>query len=178
MSTLFVDTINEKTSGNGIYIPGHVLQVKSATKTDKQSFTSSTAADVTGLSVSITPSSTSSKILVMVNISHSGTVNVYGAAFIKRGSTDIALSTAGSGNQINSTVALSTINQDSSQYKLHEASAIFLDSPATTSATTYKVQVAMTYSTGTVTINSPYRTDNYSYILNGVSTITVMEIGG
>ena len=27
MSTLFVDTINEKTSGNGIEIPGHVIQV-------------------------------------------------------------------------------------------------------------------------------------------------------
>ena len=28
MSTLFVDTINEKTTNNGVYIPGHVLQVK------------------------------------------------------------------------------------------------------------------------------------------------------
>ena len=36
MSTLFVDTINEKTSGNGIIIPGHVVAIHNALKTDTQ----------------------------------------------------------------------------------------------------------------------------------------------
>ena len=50
MSTLFVDTINEKTSGNGIKIPGHVVQVVSTTNTDTQTITHSTSSTLTGLS--------------------------------------------------------------------------------------------------------------------------------
>ncbi len=73
MSTLYVDTINEKTSGNGVQIAdlvpaaGSVLQVVHNTQTGTSpSSTTLTYVD-TGLSVSITPSSTSSKILVFAN---------------------------------------------------------------------------------------------------------------
>ena len=67
MSTLFVDTINEKTSGNGIAIPGHVVQVVSTSKlTDLVQPSSFT--DVTGLlSVTITPKFSNSKILITVS---------------------------------------------------------------------------------------------------------------
>ena len=65
MSTLFVDTINEKTSGNGIYIPGHVVQFKkTAYITSTQNTVSTSWADITGASLSITPKSTSSIILI------------------------------------------------------------------------------------------------------------------
>jgi len=64
MSVLKVDTINEKTSGNGVYIAGHVIQVVqssiNSTSTTSTSYTS------TGLSAAITPKSASSKILVSV----------------------------------------------------------------------------------------------------------------
>ena len=49
MSTLFVDTINEKTSGNGVEIPGHVIQVVQGIKTGYVNTTSSSYVDV-GLS--------------------------------------------------------------------------------------------------------------------------------
>ena len=64
MSTLFVDTINEKTSGNGIYIPGHVVQVKHAIYGTQTDISSGGYID-SGVTATITPHSTSFKILVI-----------------------------------------------------------------------------------------------------------------
>ena len=66
MSTLFVDTINEKTSGNGVAIPGHVVQVVENTKVGSFS-TSSNSFVANGLSVTITPKFSTSKIVLFVN---------------------------------------------------------------------------------------------------------------
>jgi len=165
MSTLYVDTINEKTSGNGIYIPGHVLQVKQTAKTDTFDTSSTSYVDVTDMSISITPSSTSSKIMVDVHI---GMVDASDAAMIVykivRGSTDIAISDSGNGTQ--SSMA-HTISSD----RGNSLSMRFLDSPATTSATTYKLQMA-NLTGNTAQFNR--RDSNGS----AISTITVTEIGG
>jgi hypothetical protein len=156
---------------------GSVLQVVSATKTDKQSTTSATPSDITGLSVSITPTSTSSKILVMTSINYGGDTNFYGAFFVKRNSTDIVLSTVGTGNQVNSTFGVGGDSSDGA-YKLNGTAHSYLDSPATTSAVTYKVQFASTHSSISLAVNGTGNTDNNSYIIGGTSTITVMEIAG
>lgn len=159
---------------------GCVLQVKSATKTDKQSTTSATPSDVTGLSVSITPTSTSSKILVITNINFGGALNVYGAFDILRGSSKITESTYPTGNQIAATIAVGGDNNNF-DYKMMTASHTFLDSPATTASTTYKVQFSSTNTAAgpvAFTINAPNQTDNANYIVGGTSTITVMEIAG
>ena len=56
MSTLYVDTINEKTSGNGVQIPGHVVQVQyRAVANTGFSTTSSSMVDLTNWYVDITP---------------------------------------------------------------------------------------------------------------------------
>ena len=65
MSTLFVDTVNEKTSGNGVAIPGHVVQVQNATLAGGGEATTSTSYVDQGLTVSITPKYANSKIIVM-----------------------------------------------------------------------------------------------------------------
>jgi len=156
---------------------GCVLQVKSATKTDKQSTTSATPSDITGLSVSITPTSTSSKILVLTNINFGGDLNVYGAFDILRGSSKITESTYPTGNQIAATIAVGG-DDNNFNYKMMTASHNFLDSPATASAVTYKVQFSSTVNSTELTINAPHETDNAAYILGGTSTITVMEIAG
>ena len=53
----------------------------------------------------------------------------------------------------------------------------FLDSPNTTSATTYKLQAYSPYSSAyTIGINSGVALDNYTYMNNCVSTITAMEV--
>ena len=67
MSTLYVDTITEKTAGNGVQIPGHVIGFAHSSHNSQQTFTSSTFAS-TGLSVSYTAKSATSLICVEYHI--------------------------------------------------------------------------------------------------------------
>ena len=67
MSKIFVDDIVEKTSGNGVQIPGHVVQIVQG-EYSTQILSSSSTYTATGVAATITPSSTSSKILVCVQI--------------------------------------------------------------------------------------------------------------
>jgi hypothetical protein len=151
---------------------GSVLQVVSTIKTNTFTTSSASLVDVTGLSVSITPTSASSKILVLVNVrgtSSNGTAHAGDAGIVLvRNSTNIAVSTGGSfynwmgqlsGRNIGSTAVQAS------------ASVAFLDSPATTSSITYKIQ-GLTAG-GTLFINRDEDGGNGS-----VSTITVMEIQG
>lgn len=152
---------------------GTVLQVKTAQKTDKSNFTSTTYEDVTGLSVSITPSSTSNKIWVMVNICYgiaSGQRSFFTAL---RGTTSLVNHSDSLGNRQTGFVG-GTVD---STNDLHNASFMTLDSPATTSATTYKVQTKTTG--GTQYVNATYNDgDSALNTIRGVSSITVMEIAG
>jgi hypothetical protein len=139
---------------------GKLGQVVSATTSTETSTTSTTYGDVTNLNVTITPSSASSKVLVQVSapclayIGGAGTAVV--AVQILRGATSIADFGRVSGGY--------TTGESSS---LDVAGLTFLDSPATTSATTYKLQVK-TAASGTAYIN---RTGEQN-----LSTITVSEI--
>ena len=83
---------------------GKILQVVQSTKTNTQSIQSQTFTDVTGLSATITPSSTSSKILVTFNISIG--CNNYGMINLLRGSTNIF---GADGNRIQCTIAVTGI---------------------------------------------------------------------
>ena len=76
MSTLFVDTINEKTSGNGVAIPGHPVQVTALQDTTESASTSSTYAECsTAYRPAITPKSSSSKVLASFEINIWGDVD-------------------------------------------------------------------------------------------------------
>ena len=152
---------------------GAVLQVVSTTKTNKFTTTSSSAVDITGLSVTITPTSASSKILIMTDINYSGDANLYGAFFVVRNSTNVVVGTYPTGNQ---TAATFGGGVPSDTYKNYSGSHTYLDSPNTTSATTYKVQILSPYNSLTLTVNAPYATNDNAYIIGGTSTITVMEI--
>ena len=68
MSTLFVDTINEKTSGNGVQIPGHVIQVVNHSYTTNTSTTGGYV-DAGSSSFTITPTSATNKILIIADTS-------------------------------------------------------------------------------------------------------------
>ena len=78
MSTLKVDTITEKTSGNGVQIAGHVIQVVSTTSTTSTTMTAINTWTNIEPTVTITPTSTSSKIL----ISHSSSIMMYNLSLI------------------------------------------------------------------------------------------------
>jgi hypothetical protein len=164
---------------NKLALPtGNVLQVVSATKTDTQVSSTSTFVDITGLSLSITPSSSSNKIFLVCNINIDGTSRYFGLKFV-RGSTDIGIGDA-DGSRTRLTVS-SMRNQSATNdnYVMHNSSASFLDSPNTTSATTYKIQAGKHYDTASsLYINRPEIDDNSSYVTRGISTLTAYEIKG
>ena len=151
---------------------GKVLQVVSTTKSDSFTSTSTSFADVTGLSVSITPSNASSKVLVLYNVSGSQAVAAQIArSRLMRDSTEINIgdtaSTRARGTSDPFSVAPQIIGTT--------IAGSYLDSPATTSATTYKFQVAT--SGGTVYVNRSEDDSDSTIRSRTVSTITVMEIG-
>jgi hypothetical protein len=160
-----------KTSGIGVDLarPG-ILQVKSTIKTNTFSLSSATFTDVTGLNVSITPSSASNKVLVMLDMRMNGTSAVANAFYrILQGSTVIYQGdTAGSrsrgvGNALGGNEAMLS------------CTAIFLDSPATTSSVTYKVQIYSNTAAAIYVNRGALDTDNAGQ-LRGASSITVMEV--
>jgi hypothetical protein len=147
-----------------------VLQVVSAIKTDTFSTaTTGSWVDVTGLSVSITPSNTTSKILVFYNISGMNNTN-QGWYSLFRGSTQISVGDA-SGSRLQ---ASGGNFYDGNASALKQFGSTFLDSPATTSATTYKLAVRSQSATTYVNRSSFY--DNTTDHATAVSAITVMEI--
>ena len=171
-------TLDLKSQGNVTMPTGSVLQVVSSTKSDTFSVTGMTFTDVPDLSVTLTPTSTSSKILVSVDMHLDSSIR-YAAAKLYRDSTLIAIGDA-SGNRARVFIACQR-NQDATndQYVLHNQSGSYLDSPTTTSAVTYKIKVANTYDSNGVTyVNRTHPDDNYSYAHRGVSTITLQEIKG
>ena len=144
---------------------GKVLQVLTDEVAGEVSTTSNSYTDITGLSVTITPSSTSSKIYVIANlcscrVGQNSAQSCNGFYNLVRGSTELTASRLNyyenSGNntrEVDGTITLTN-----------------LDEPNTTSATTYKCQFKRIDST-TIKINQS--TDN-----TPVSSITVMEIAG
>jgi hypothetical protein len=150
---------------------GKVLQVISTNKTDTFSTSSTSLVDVTGLSVTITPSSASSKILVFTSIQFA-VQHSNGQQFLQlfRDSTAIA-----QGDAASSRTRTSGQGAAFADYVLTNYALQFLDSPATTSATTYKIQTRVTGSTGYV--NRTITDTDSAIYPRGISTITVMEIG-
>jgi len=182
-SELRVDTIklangNSATaSGLGIDIgsTGKIGQVVSVTKTDTFTYSGTGLVDVTGLSLTITPSATSSKIYLVANINIDGSSRYTAFKFV-RGSTDIGIGDA-SGNRSRITVSSARNNNTSmDNYIMHNSSASFLDSPNTTSSTVFKIQAGNTYENQTLYINRPAYDDDNTYIHRGISTITAMEV--
>jgi hypothetical protein len=115
---------------------GKILQVVSTNKTDLFTTTRTSFVDVTGFSATITPASSASKILVLVTTQiRNDSATGFWALNLVRASTNIAQGTGGSVNQ---QTAWSAGNISLSMSNL---GITVLDSPATSSATTYKVQV-------------------------------------
>ena len=151
-------SLNAVTALPGAIPTGEVLQVISTTKSDVTSSTSTSYADITGMAVSITPSSTSSKIYVMysINVSNADTDRNDNVRLM-RDSTAL-MDPAHYFRQQNNSVMPNLSNN-------------FLDSPSSTSALSYHLEWKA--ESGTVYLN---RRGGDSTV-RGASTITVMEIG-
>ncbi len=160
-------------SGHKLYAPGGVVQVQSTTKTDTWASTSTTFTDVTGLSVSITPTYTTSKILVFGHINCDGSSTVTQVYFrIVRDSTAICIGDAAGSRQRYTGRYYYADNNVAGMCPFS-----LLDSPSTTSTSTYKIQIATETASGSAVVNRSINDTDGTY--NGgraASTITVMEI--
>lgn len=150
---------------------GKIGQVQSTTKTSTTSTTSDSFTDITGMSVSITPTSTSSKVLVVAMVNVGVPVGDAAALKLVRNSTDIGIGDSAS-NRVRATAGVMSYNAD----KIGCVPIVFVDSPSTTSATTYKLQWKRRFASGTIYLNrSADDTDSSSYERTA-STITAIEI--
>jgi hypothetical protein len=150
---------------------GKIGQVIQSVVTTSTAFTTShgTFIDI-GLSASITPSATDSKILVNSSINFGTDSNSYAHVRLLRGSTNIALGDA-DGNRTRVTAIVS--GNDLS--KGHSTSLSFLDSPSTTSSTTFKLQVHNN-SNQTWRLNGEGENYNGGGTGRAISTMTLMEV--
>jgi len=167
-------TLNQNTTGSAASLSatldksrmpsGSVLQVVNTFKSNTFSSTNTSYVDVTGLSATITPRSTSSTILVMCTTMHSQNSSDSLLRML-RGATEIG---SGTGAGVNSWTMITTDFRGG----VIPQSFNYLDSPATTSATTYKVQLKCQGGTGYVNrrgFDTSYATGSY---------LTLMEIQG
>jgi hypothetical protein len=151
---------------------GRVLQVVQTVKTDTFTTSSGSFTDVTGLTVSITPTSSSSKILVLYDVGLSCQNGTGAPIRMLRGSTVIYAGDAAGSRPL----GLAQMDGASSQYSIYRVSGTFLDSPATTSSITYKFQI-LNSASGTSAVNRTQQDrDSSTYDTRSASSITVMEI--
>ena len=172
------NTISAITALPAAISTGKVLQVVSVTKTDTQVTSTAVFVDVSGLSLSITPSSSSNKVFLVLNINIDGSERYMGVKFV-RGSTDIGIGDADSNRTRLTISSMRNNSATADHYVMHNSSASFLDTPNTTSATTYKIQAGLHYGNAqTLYINRPNTDDDATYITRGISTLTAYEIAG
>ena len=147
-----------------------ILQVVSEPLTAAFSHNTSGMQNITGLAATITPTSNTSKVLVMLNL---GTVdcatssNIFGDVI--RGATPIGVGDV-AGSRIQAGWFIQTKASDEGQ----SCAWSFLDSPATTSATTYQARIQR--SGTTVFVNRTSTDSNTGNVARSISTITLMEV--
>ena len=149
---------------------GKIGQVLQTVKTDTFSGTSTSYADIRGMSVAITPAATSSKILVLYDIKFSMT-NGYNAQLgLIRDSTQIYL-----GDTASARTRASSSCWSSGTNAVFNLSGQYLDSPSSTSATTYKLQYNIETG-GTCYVGRSLADGDGEGLGRTAQSITVMEV--
>lgn len=150
---------------------GGIIQVKSAFSTGKITTSSTTYQDIPGLDVTLTPTSSSSKFLIIVNMacSHQTTAGSLLLSLARIvGGTTTRPARFSSSDDITNTLHFG----NEALYGMFSHSAHFLDSPNTTSAVNYKYQVRH-YSSSAGTISVGVRNNND---MDQTQVLTVMEV--
>ena len=161
-STLYVDAIEPNLS-SGVHIAGHVIQVVQSTGTNGSISTSSNAYIATPYTGTITPKFATSKILVTISFSTllraTGSDAAAALGFsLKRGSTRVT--TASSNNHEMFISGSGILSGNRQNY-------VYLDSPNTTSSTTYALEAWPRYSGQTTEFDS--RTSTWSVTLQEIA---------
>jgi len=152
------------TPTSAIQPTGSILQVLQYVKSDTATTTSTSFVD-TGISQAITPSATSSKILVIYNVYMGHTQSEVSFINLVRDSTTIAQPSTSANYPATSLQYIGAL-------VMQQHSVAYLDSPSTTSSITYKLQYRC--DANTIYLNRYSGNDNY----HGISTLTLMEIAG
>ena len=153
---------------------GSILQVVQSTKTDTDSM-SGLGFDDLGLSVTITPSSSTSKVLILCFASIAASSGYDVKLRLLRGSSPILVGDT-AGDRVQATTAM-TGNWTTVNYFRQNASINYLDSPATTSATTYKLQASSYVSGVNIYINRGHNdNDRSDYEARAASSMIALEV--
>lgn len=145
-------------------------QIVNVSKVDTFTTQSTSFVDVTGLSATITPTSASSTVLVMVNVKFASNNNYSSLAILLRGATNV-----GGGTVVGNRTS-GIIGNNSTGIGADSGTTIFIDTPATTSATTYKIQARVDSGNGTFYVNRTSDDGDTSIRPRMASTLTLIEI--
>tara|TARA_R100001443_G_scaffold92129_1_gene98841 strand:+ start:255 stop:989 length:735 start_codon:yes stop_codon:yes gene_type:complete len=161
----------------GTAVAGTVAQVVSVSKTDRFNTNSTSYTDITGFTAAITPSSTSSKILVISNWMWGASASPYPKFILLRGSTSINI-----GDSSGSVTQVSVGNNtdpagDEGDILQEQLGHHFLDSPSSTSEVTYKWQVKSFNSGRVIYVGGTASTADSNRVA-APTNITLMEILG
>ena len=156
-------------------VGGKLLQIVQTIKTDVVSRGGSSGQDalvaISGFSVNITPSATSSKILVLVNIKQGSTAYGYARYQLYRDSTPIYL-----GDTVSGKTSLSSFSVVTNVFGMNFVTENFLDSPNTTSQITYQVYWGARTDSGKIAYLNRTSHDSGGYDVRTASSITAMEV--
>ena len=162
-------------SGHVLQAPGHVLQTLVATKTDTFGNTAQSYTDIPDMTITITPSSTSSKILFNWHLACGMNGNIaHGYIMAVRDSTNLLVADDDGGSRTEATNVYNT-NQAAAMYI---CSGVFLDSPNTTSPTVYKLQIKSSNGSAIYVNRSGRDNNGAAYDGRATSSMSVLEIAG
>tara|TARA_B100000029_G_scaffold20444_1_gene20691 strand:- start:903 stop:1472 length:570 start_codon:yes stop_codon:yes gene_type:complete len=187
MGTLYVDQIDPQsgtsltigTSGDSVNLNtgvtlgnrlGKIGQVVTTAKTDTTSTTSSSFADISGMTLDITPTATSSKVLIMVQTWVCGGSSANQPINLLRDSTVIGVADTSA----DYTMPFRQASDGQNQYRMFNLTTTFVDSPSTSSSTTYKLQWKT--NSGTLYLNRSVDEGGLGSGVNACSTITALEV--
>ena len=161
------------TSGGSL---GKILQVSQATKTDTSSISVSSGGSTSALvSVNITPSSASNKIIISgyITVGNDRNDGIFGIAY-KNGSP--LTSAIGDQGVSSGTRATTGVEIDYS-FVVTPIPIYFIDTAGSTSQQTYTMALNITTNaSSTVYVNRPQTSDNYVWNATTISVLTAMEV--
>ena len=152
--------------------PGFLHRVVSDTKLDTFTTTSTSFVTISGLSATISPRSTASQILIICDLSLWAQNAQAGFVQLMRGSTPIYIGDA-SGNRTRNSFA-GVYSHGSPTNETNQCTAVFLDTPSTTSSTTYSVRCKTI--NNQVCVNRSSHDPNSSDMARHSSSITLIEV--
>ena len=161
-------------SGGGNSTNGRILQVQRTTKSNTFSNNSDSFTDITGMNVTITPHHSGNKILIIATLDWGTSQDGYSSLRLVRGSTAIGVAPSSYSRTV---CGFALQANNNAHNKLYTATYTYLDEPATTSSTNYKLQ-CRTYSGDNryFTLNRTQYDANANYHHRGVSRIMALEV--